>query len=561
MPTSPGSTGDSEGRAAVRRADWRPWAVAVLGLLVVAVFYGDFGVTWDEGVQSRYGEMVRDYLRGQTPVEEIDAFVDLAHYGPLFEASAATLYAGAPENRHGIRHLLLGLLASLTLVLTYLFARGAVKDRNLALLAPVFLASMPRFVAHAFNNSKDLPFALAWLGLMVVWGRRLPQSRLPWPQALAMGGSLGLLLALRPGGIAPAAVVLGGLWLWLVIRDRRPLLPWLGSFAIIGSVAWLLMIAVWPSAHHAPVSHPVEAVQFALTLTKKFDVLYQGVSVGVADLPRTYLLHMLGITTPLVLIVLALVGLVPGFRSLGRRPPAAMPALAFLWVCVPLALVVLGRPHLYDGVRQFLFLLPGIAIVATLGLDTLLGRLSSRHRRVLVAAVLVVLAAETARPLVRLHPYQVAYYNAIVGGAGGASERYEGDYWLSSYTEAVRWIQREVEAREVGGATVLLGGHNLLYSPAALGTPNLRFVEFSGRGRAELGLPGNVDFYVGASRQEMDRSFRQALTLHEIRRSGRTLAVIKVHPDWEERLRRRSRRASAGEEPEPRASQVASPSP
>ena len=78
----------------------------------------------------------------------------------------------------------------------------------------------------------------------------------------------------------------------------------------------------------------------------------------------------------------------------------------------------------------------------------------------------------------RLHPYQVAYYNAIVGGAGGASERYEGDYWLSSYTEAVRWIQREVEAREVGGATVLLGGHNLLYSPAALGTPNLRFVEF-----------------------------------------------------------------------------------
>jgi hypothetical protein len=542
MPKSRGSADVSQGAAAIRRVDWRPWGVAALGLLLVAVCYRDFGVTWDEGVQSRYGEMVRDHFRGQTPVEEIDAFVDLGYYGPLFEASAAFLYAGAPEHRHEIRHLLLGVLSSLTLVLTYLFARSAIRNRNLALLAPVFLASMPRFAAHAFNNSKDLPFALAWLGVMILWGRRLSQPRLPWPQALALGGSLGLLLALRPGGIVPVGAVLGGLWLWFAIRDRRPPLPWLGSTAIVGTVAWLLMIAAWPSAHRAPISHPVEAVQFALTLTKHFDVLYQGASIDVADLPRTYLLHMIGITTPLVLIVLALVGLIPGFRSFGRRPPDAMPALACLWVCVPLALVVLARPHLYDGIRQFLFLLPGIAIVATLGVDALLRRFSSRHRRILVAAILVVLAAETALPLARLHPYQVTYYNATVGGAGGAAGRYEGDYWLSSYTEAIRWIQLLLEAREVGGALVLLGGHNLLYAPETFGTPNLRFVEFAGRGRAEVELPGNVDFYVGGARQQMDRSFQKAVTLHEIRRSGRTLAVIKAHPDWEARLRRRTRR-------------------
>jgi hypothetical protein len=39
-----------------------------------------------------------------------------------------------------------------------------------------------------------------------------------------------------------------------------------------------------------------------------------------------------------------------------------------------------------------------------------------------------------------LHPYQYTYYNQFVGGTGEAALRYETDYWLTCYKEAVEQL-------------------------------------------------------------------------------------------------------------------------
>jgi hypothetical protein len=43
--------------------------------------------------------------------------------------------------------------------------------------------------------------------------------------------------------------------------------------------------------------------------------------------------------------------------------------------------------------------------------------------------------------IVRLHPYEYAYYNQFAGGVGGAFRVYETEYWLTCYREAVEWVQ------------------------------------------------------------------------------------------------------------------------
>jgi len=43
-------------------------------------------------------------------------------------------------------------------------------------------------------------------------------------------------------------------------------------------------------------------------------------------------------------------------------------------------------------------------------------------------------------PGFRLHPYQYTYYNQFVGGTREAVNRFETDYWLTCYKEAVEQL-------------------------------------------------------------------------------------------------------------------------
>ena len=38
---------------------------------------------------------------------------------------------------------------------------------------------------------------------------------------------------------------------------------------------------------------------------------------------------------------------------------------------------------------------------------------------------------------IQLHPYEYAYYNSFIGGTSGAFRKYETEYWLTCYKEAI----------------------------------------------------------------------------------------------------------------------------
>jgi hypothetical protein len=67
-----------------------------------------------------------------------------------------------------------------------------------------------------------------------------------------------------------------------------------------------------------------------------------------------------------------------------------------------------------------------------------------------MAATLVLLLAGIALPvidMVRLHPYQHAYFNRPAGGVAGAHGRYMLDYWGLSFKQAGEALRRVLAAR------------------------------------------------------------------------------------------------------------------
>jgi hypothetical protein len=110
----------------------------------------------------------------------------------------------------------------------------------------------------------------------------------------------------------------------------------------------------------------------------------------------------------------------------------------------PFLVVFTLRPVMYDGNRQFLFVVPPLAVLAGWGIVALARHPAlPRWLRRGIPALAAALAVLTAVDMVRLHPYQTVYFNrAIAGGVPSAARRFEADYWGQSYREGMEAVIR-----------------------------------------------------------------------------------------------------------------------
>jgi hypothetical protein len=111
----------------------------------------------------------------------------------------------------------------------------------------------------------------------------------------------------------------------------------------------------------------------------------------------------------------------------------------------PLLAVIVLHSVLYDGWRQMYFLYGSFLLVALRGLHSLWETLRARASRPAVASaaaagLTVLLLMPTLYWMVKNHPYQHVYFNALAGG--NPENRFERDYWGLTYRQALGYIFR-----------------------------------------------------------------------------------------------------------------------
>lgn len=526
-----------------------PWLVLVVGIVAVVLLHDDYGVTWDEGVQAEYGELaLRYFTSGGTETGALE-FEVRSQYGPVYQMIPAALYRALGLPKYPTRHLFTGLVALLALPGLLLFARGF-RSPLVPVLAVLALVALPRFVGHAFNNSKDIPFAVAVVWLMLAAAFLFESRGLRWGRVAGCAVALAAALWARPGGFPLLLLWLGiagaaGLWLGATspgseecrMKGGRAQRAVRASAALLAVVAigWVLMVLPWPAAHVDPLAHPLAAMGTAAAFPVEIPVLFEGRTWTSGDLPRRYAAEMLAITTPPGLLALALLGGVRSVHQVARGPrgrPRVRAALLVAWVVLPLAVVGLLRPRLYDGIRHLLFLLPALALLAGLGGAWLVERASRPRWRGLTLTAVVVALLAPVPAMLELHPYQMTYFNAFVGGTGGADGRFETDYWVSSYGEAVRWINGQAAGdrrpAEGGPVRVLVAGTPFVRAAAEYAAaPGVEILlEEDLAGGATAGSPP-IDYYLAATRYGLDERYPEAPVVHRVGRDGATFSVVK----------------------------------
>lgn len=507
----------------------------LVGLSVILATYRGYGSNWDEAVQAHYGELAVDYFRSGLTDRRVNRFLNLRFYGPLVEMIPALLYGEAKTGTYELRHLFIPLFGLATVPAVFGYASLA-RIPGLPLLAVLALATMPRFYGDWFNNSKDVPFACLFaLSMYTLAGLFRARPFTPW-RIVACGLAFGLTLAVRPGGfpilglffVSAALLSLAVPGAERVAVERSPVtavpLQAIGVFAI----AWAVMVLPWPWAHENPLAHPIEAMREAASFTTSYPVLFEGTVVSSSAMPRHYLLKYLLITTPPVLLLLTFVGIVAGvIRVRQAAAHSFLFLLTLLWLLLPLTLFFLVRPNVYDGIRHFLFILPAVAILAAYGARWLCERVAGPRWRGLAMAACAGLLLLPIKDLVALHPYQTTYFNALVGGVAGADGTYETEYWLTSYREAIAWVNAQAARRPGRVVTVAVAGDGYI-APWVdyYARPNVR-AHIVAAPPAPPSLPDGIDYYIATKRWGFDLGYAAAPVVYSIGRAGAVFTVIK----------------------------------
>jgi hypothetical protein len=148
---------------------------------------------------------------------------------------------------------------------------------------------------------------------------------------------------------------------------------------------------------------------------------------------------MTAITTPPIVLILAAAGVALAMRGDGpddRVDPGRMLVLCAAAAIVPVAMP--GVPK-YAGVKLFLPLFPFLAVLAGSSVEWVASRWSPRLTPVVLTAALL----PGAVSLARIHPYELSYYNILIGGLPGAVRAgFERQYYDLVYVEMVEWFNR-----------------------------------------------------------------------------------------------------------------------
>lgn len=545
-------------------------ALAVLLVLFAGIgslIYDDYGVTFDEEAHADYGRQLADYFLSQGARTEASrnpygrgdgGAATAAAFGPSFELPIELWAAGKSLSfqEHFLARHAYNLAWGFICLLAVAGLAWRLGGPWTAFFSVLLLILNPRFFGHCFNNIKDIPFAVGmslavWAALAAVDSLH-GKGSFNWP---LLGLAWASAFLVRITGMAGIALAGGGLGLYYAghflnrslgpPEVERALEKNLFRFALALVLVFGLTLALWPFVQQHPLDFWTimqKRTAEALTGHHAPPTIFWGHKVFGGQAHLLYLPTWFFIGQPLLFVAAAMLGLgltlgrwggalkrwAGAWKSGGRRGQAdrevaliARNSIILAWLIgLPLYLV-LTRFHFYDGLRHVLFLVVGQAVLGGLALCWIKDKARQWKLRtgVIVALILFLGLLEPAWAIVRLHPFQISYFNPVAGGLKGAEAAgLEPDYWGGSTSVAARWLTRRTQ----GLKGPFLVKTSSPFSGTRFGLGPKLIPVLSGRAEDRQG-----DFYIGLRRWGMENVFPEAPVIHQVRREGVVMAVVK----------------------------------
>jgi 4-amino-4-deoxy-L-arabinose transferase-like glycosyltransferase len=305
------------------------------------------------------------------------------------------------------------------------------------LFAALVLLLIPNLFGFAHIAVTDMPLASMWFLTAFCFWKGLTD----WRWSVALGTVWGLALATK----FPALLIPLPLILWSHLFNRNHYAN--NVFAML-FISPLIMIVTQPYLWHQSGLRIMEFLYEGLSRGYRpetnFAIYFFGQLYSTQQLPFYYPFFLIAVTTPEPILALAIVGVlsIPWLRE-----RASTIVLFMINAFFVLGLGLLPGAVLHDGVRQLLATLPFVAALAGGGFFVLTERLMAlahswkqlapvAHLKAkILGIVCIALLFSPSLDLYLCHPFQLSFYNRLVGGIRGAyAQGLEMTYFMEAFT-------------------------------------------------------------------------------------------------------------------------------
>lgn len=124
--------------------------------------------------------------------------------------------------------------------------------------------------------------------------------------------------------------------------------------------------------------------------------------------------------------------------------------MLFLWFFLPLFRYLNPKIGVIDGIRHFEEVVFPLCAIAAVGFIKIAKNIK------IIKIITIITIIILIKDIIRYHPYQISYFNELIGGIGGAAGNFDVEYWGTSQKQAIRWLN--ANARPNSFVHILMAG-------------------------------------------------------------------------------------------------------
>lgn len=418
------------------------FSIAATISFIVFLTLNDFGIVWDEPIYFANGDKyvewfvkskftkTDDYFRAT--VEDVHPPLRKIVSGITHELLTTRLHL--IDNTRGYR------ISSLIFVFPFMLAFSYIAIGQfgyfVGTVVPFMFTLLPHVLFLTPLVTMDYAIAALWFISVVTAVKGMRNNK--WLTISAVTVGLSLLTKLHGFLIF---VPIGMYWAWYFRKDftvkhrKKKTLFALIKLGYLIIVALIIYIAGWPWIWTSPFAHLAEYFRLQL-VHDSVPVYVLGTTYERVGWWYTPLMFLT--TTPVFVLLFFLIGSIYAIRK-GREWDRLMLVNGLF----PLVFFSLPWVYRYDWVRLFLAAFPFVCLLAGRGIVVIIGSFRPSIRVIGMSIIFTVWIATVYHSVIRIHPWESAYYNEIVGGISGASRLgFETEFWGNAYLGVLPWMNK-----------------------------------------------------------------------------------------------------------------------
>ena len=446
--------------------------------VVGVTIFKDYGISIDEEFHRFSGFYWLNYTLNFTPFESLKDSVQIKlaaingftlpdpknhpFYGVVFDLPLALLETilniKNEKNYYLLRHFFNFFLFFIGFLYFYKILDNRFKNKIVIFIGVLFYISSPRIFGDVFFNNKDIIF-LSLVTIAVYYKFKLIDN-FEYKNIAYFSIFSALACACRIVGVfIPISFLFFILFSALKKKNYVNELKKISFYIVI---FLLVLILCWPFLWESPIKNFI----YALKIFSKYSIteiytLFNGKYILTSLLPLNYLPVWISITTPLIIIIIFLIGfffLLKRFylrtininekmiyNDFWRGKKEQKDFYVFFNFTLIVIYLVFSNPVLYTGWRQVYFLHFFIVYIACFGLHFLFLKIK---KKLLLSSIILFFIFINFIQIIKLHPYQSLYFNGLLQGE--RKTNFEVDYWGISGVKFLKNILlREKNSNEI----------------------------------------------------------------------------------------------------------------